>query len=73
MTKNETSRASPNLTLAPQPAGATLGSPFRPGQPSAYAALNSPAQRNQYTLQFLIAAIKKPSSHSAATNTVKVR
>ena len=73
MTENEDSRASPDFTPASRPASATPGSVFRPGRFPADTTLYPPEQPHQYTLHFLIAAIKKPGPHHASTNPQKAR
>ena len=73
MLEKEPSGASPDRTQPPQLAGAAPGGPFPPGQPPLDAVLNPSGPSHQYTLQFLIAAIKKSSSHSTSTNTEKVQ
>ena len=63
MLEKEPSGASPDLTQ-PAPAGVAPGGPFPQGQPPVDAVLNPSEPSHQYTLQFLIAAIKKSSSES---------
>ncbi len=60
MLEKEPSGAPADFTPASQPAGAAPGGPFLPAQPPADAAPHPPCPSHQYTLQFLIAVIKKP-------------
>ncbi len=77
MSEKEPSAASNDLTQSPPimgtrcPADATPGGPFPPVQPPLVVVLNPSSDSHQYTLQFLIAVIKKPSPLSASTNTEK--
>jgi hypothetical protein len=59
MLEKEPSGASADLTQPSQPEGATPGGPFPAGQPAVEVVRNPCASSHQYTLQFLIAAIKK--------------
>ena len=71
MLEKETSGTPADCTQPPQSLSAASGGPFSQGHP--LAALNPFGTSHQYTLQFLIAAIKKSSSHSTATSTEKAR
>ena len=73
MLEKETSGASLYLTQHPQPTGVTPGGPFPQGRPALDVAVDPSGQSHQYTLQFLIAVIKKPSSQSASNNTEKAQ
>jgi hypothetical protein len=61
MLEKEPSGAPADFTQAPQPAGAAPGGPFPQGQPPVDAALNPSGPSHPYSLQFLIAAIKRLS------------
>jgi hypothetical protein len=73
MLEKEPSGASPDRNQPPQLAGAAPGGPFPQGHPSVIAVVNPPDSSRQYTLQFLIAAIKKSNSDRASTNTGKAQ
>ena len=71
MLEKETSGTPADCTQPPQSPGAVPGGPFSRGHP--LDVLNPSGTSHQYTLQFLIAAIKKSRSHSMSTNTEKVQ
>ena len=61
MLEKEPSGTSHHVTLASQPVGATPGGPFSTGSPLAQTDIYPSQLPHSYTLQFLIAVIKKPS------------
>jgi len=65
MLEKEPSRAATNPEVTPRTSGAPLGGPFPPAAPPAAppaeATADAPCPLRQFTLQYLIAAIKKPS------------
>ena len=61
MLEKEPSGASHNLTLTSQPVGAAPGGPFPPAHPPANDNQHPSQPPYSYSLQFLIAVIKKPA------------
>jgi hypothetical protein len=73
MLEKQPSGAPADLTPVPQPAGAAPGGPFPHGQPPADNAGHPSDPSHQYTLQYLIAAIKKSRVSSETTNPEKLQ
>jgi len=73
MLEKEPSGASPDRTQPPQIVGAAHGGPSPRGQPPVNVILNTSSPLHQYTLQFLIAVIKKPGSPGSSTCSEKAQ